>query len=229
MANFSSHISFGLAAAVMAVYCVTIFMPTAELDYLLAVFGLVVLGSVLPDMDSDTSLPFHVAFGSLSIVSGIVTLIGVLRSGLPTIWAFGCALGAVMFVWAILGTIFKKFTRHRGVVHSLPVALLNGLVAFVVFTKLAVADDRAFVLGLALTLGFLVHLILDEVWAAINFNGKLFVPNKAFGSALKFKAESLVVTLLVYGMICYLVVSHEEKLVQLSLEIGRAIAAGRYW
>jgi hypothetical protein len=56
-----------------------------------------------------------------------------------------------------------------------------------------------------MSIGFLLHLILDEVWAGLNFHGQLFVPNKAFGSALKLISHNHKLTAAVYLAIAGLV------------------------
>ena len=67
-----------------------------------------------------------------------------------------------------LPEILKRLTVHRGVIHSLPTALIFGELAFLLASG---ADERLrlFKAG-AVMLGFLSHLILDEIWSVEFFS-----------------------------------------------------------
>ena len=186
-------------------------------SFFVLVWLLVTIGAILPDMDSDSGVPFHVTFGSLSlIVGGFVFVSG--QSRIPH--EFGSvairAILSMILVWGIVGTIFKRFTKHRGMAHSIPAALLAGLVVFSLAARIGFDDWKAFLLGVAMTFGYLIHLVLDEVYAAVNFHGTMFLPNKALGSALKLFSDHRGITVLVYGAILFVVVGNSERLLRLS-------------
>ena len=96
--------------------------------------------------------------------------------------------------------------------HSIPAAVLADFLSF--FQLLLMRDltnGQLFLLGVAMAFGYLTHLILDEIYAVVNFHGSLFVPNKALGSALKLFSDSWRINLLVYGSIAlFVIVSHGE-------------------
>jgi membrane-bound metal-dependent hydrolase YbcI (DUF457 family) len=79
------------------------------------------------------------------------------------------------------GSFLKAYTRHRGMFHSLPAAAI-----FAELTYLACdcPDNslRLFKAG-AVLIGFMSHLILDEIWA-VQFRGG-FRLKSSFGTALK--------------------------------------------
>jgi membrane-bound metal-dependent hydrolase YbcI (DUF457 family) len=185
---------------------------TEEPSFSVVFFLAAVLGSVLPDMDSDSSIPFHVTFGSLALVAAALVFSFLYREN-PEDWRglFGWTLGAAFFVWAIIGFLFKRFTRHRGMAHSLPAGLLSGLVIFFLAVRFGFSDPEAFFLMLALMGGFLSHLVMDEIYAAVNFQGRLFSPNKALGTALKLKSNSTAINLVVYGAIFFLLAGHTSR------------------
>lgn len=213
MASFRTHISFGVALGVLGIVALLTSAALNAPTLLVAVFALATLGSVLPDMDSDSGIPFHVAFGSLTIVAAVLAFTSVYKDA-PHNWRvlITSTVGTAVFVWGVVGYLFKRFTRHRGMAHSIPAALLAGLLAFFLASRMYFSDQDAFVLGVALTGGYLVHLILDEVWAAVNFQGTLFIPNKAFGSALKLKSGSTMVNLAVFGVIAFLLAGNVQRL-----------------
>src|SRR5437868_5398977 len=80
--------------------------------------------------------------------------------------------GVALFVWGIVGTIFKRVTHHRGMAHSIPAAVLAGLATFFAASHFYFSDQDAFLLGVAVLAGYVVHLILDEIYAGVNFHGK---------------------------------------------------------
>ncbi len=217
MASFRSHISLGIASGILGTFGLVSLALTDAPSFLSVVMVAVVLGSVLPDMDSDSGIPFHVSFGSFALVAAVLTMISAyhetphdnIRVGL---WA----VGTFAFVYIIIGALFKRFTRHRGMAHSLPAALLSGLVAFFLAVHFSFPDMQAFILGIAMMIGYIGHLTLDELYAAVNFHGTPFIPNKALGSALKFKSDDVVINFAVYGAIIFLLAGNTGRFVNLA-------------
>lgn len=218
MANFKTHISFGIAAGILGIIILAGVATAQVPGFLITVFVVATLGSVLPDIDSDSGLPFHVAFGALTIVV-CALVFGHFYNIIPRNAKIivGWTLAAGVFVWGIVGSIFRRFTIHRGMAHSLPAALLAGLGTFFAASRFYFSDADAFILAIAMVAGFLIHLILDEIWAVVNFHGKLFVPNKAFGTALKLFSDSMAVNLLVYGLIIVILYENYDRLYVLVL------------
>ncbi len=217
MASFRTHISFGIAGAILGIIgMMTIGFSGGPQIYMVA-FTLFSLGSILPDMDSDSSIPFHVAFGSLSIVSAVLMFFYSARH-FPGDWVniFGATALVVLVVWGVVGYIFKKFTHHRGIVHSIPSGLLSGLVVFFVASRYLDSDQDAFLLGVAMMLGFVLHLVIDEFYAFINPKGDFLNPNQAFGSALKLKSHNHFITVVVYSLIVFLMSGNYSRLSNLA-------------
>jgi len=97
--------------------------------------------------------------------------------------------------------IFKRYTVHRGMWHSLPACLACGLLAFLVVAGPDIAI-RLFKAG-AVSLGFLTHLVLDEIWSFQLRSGKLNV-KKSFGTALKFFGKDKWANLTMGGLLAAL-------------------------
>lgn len=224
MASFRSHISLGIASGILGGTALVSLAVLDKPNFLLVVFVAAVLGSALPDMDSDSGIPFHISFGSFAVVAAALTGSAayqetpddLLRIALWGIGAFG-------FVYLILGYVFKRFTRHRGMAHSLPAALLAGLVTFFLAVHFSFADMEAFVLAVAMITGYVGHLVLDELYAAVNFHGTPFVPNKSLGSALKLFSDDKIINLAVYSAILFLSAGHVGRFVNLAERFWRAV------
>jgi len=82
-----------------------------------------------------------------------------------------------------IGNLFKKFTKHRGMWHSIPAALVAGMATFLIC--LTVDLEIRIYKAWAVVIGFISHLVLDEVYA-VNWEGKLPTAKRSFGTALKF-------------------------------------------
>ncbi len=145
--------------------------------------GLCGLGGMLPDMDGDTGVPVR---ETLAMVAAVVAFMMI---DLFRIWGFDREMmvigaGAVyLFVRFGIGAVFKNYTVHRGMWHSIPAALTAGMVVFLVCSYQDFGP-RLFK-SVAVTIGFLSHLVLDEM-ASFEFeNGRLRI-KRSLGTALKF-------------------------------------------
>lgn len=224
MASFRSHISLGIASGILGGFALVSLAVLDKPNFLLVVFVAAVLGSVLPDMDSDSGIPFHVSFGSFAVVAAALAGSSAYRETPDDLVQVGLwSAGAFGFVYVILGAVFKRFTRHRGMAHSLPAALLAGLATFFLAVRFSFTDMEAFVLAVAMIAGYVGHLILDELYAAVNFHGTPFVPNKALGSALKLFSDDKLINLAVYGAILFLSAGQVGRFANLAEKFYRAV------
>jgi hypothetical protein len=209
MADFRTHLAagavLGLAGSIAALELglADLAASTAVLVFLPAL-----IGSVAPDIDSDSSVPFNLTFGVLSAVAGLVVayFASMLMSGdwlRIGVWA----LGAMLTFWFGVGTLFKKYTKHRGMAHSIPASVLGALVIFVVATRFQLPDGSAFLAGSFFGLGYLLHLILDEVYAAVDFEGHRLACKNSLGSALKLSSNRPTITAAVYMAVIMLTLS----------------------
>jgi membrane-bound metal-dependent hydrolase YbcI (DUF457 family) len=105
--------------------------------------------------------------------------------------------GAVVYAVIRFGVtwLLENYSVHRGMFHSLPAAAIAGQITFLAFSN----DDpmrRYFIAG-AVVLGFLTHLVLDEIWSVRLglFGAKV---KKAFGTAMKFHGRVLWANIVTY-------------------------------
>src|SRR5262249_4513828 len=100
-----------------------------------------------------------------------------------------------------LAWLFKRMTVHRGMFHSIPAALIAAEIVFLAhdcheqFGRLTLAGG--------VFLGYMSHLVLDEIWA-IDANGLIPRANKAAGSACKLFSQSIPATLATWSVLAVL-------------------------
>lgn len=180
MADFNTHL---LGAAAVSGLAATVLVMTGQFPHqaIIGYFVLGVIGGLLPDIDSPHSIPVRIAFIALAMIAGflVVFTFGSRYSlaELIMLW-IGCFVLIRYGVFALL----DHFTVHRGLVHSIPMGVGCGLittaVAYHVFNASVI---HAWLCGSFVTLGFLVHLLLDEFYSVNLFGKKLL--KKSFGTA----------------------------------------------
>ncbi len=217
MASFRAHFSAGIVLGVAAIAAALSFALGDEPGLLASLFVMAVVGALAPDMDSDSGVPFHVTFGSLSLVAGSVALAYALDA-YPEDWTMivGVPLGTAACVWIVVGFLFKQFTHHRGMAHSIPAMFIAALAGFYGAGKFGFAEWEAFLLGVATGAGYLVHLVLDELYAAVNWGGMPFMAKQSLGSALKFLSRDTAANLMTYGLLVFMAWGNSDRLWTLS-------------
>ena len=227
MASFKIHISFGIILGIIAMAAVLFYTSLAS-GFLFAVlfFLAIILGSFLPDFDSDEGMPFQIAFGLAALVSAAITLIyfyphtkifgvGVYQKDPHDFKLLvGAPLGVFIFTRFILGAVFKRFTHHRGIFHSLPMLGVAALSALLIFNQFNFSPRAKVLLAGGVGLGFLGHLILDELKSATRFRGIFLIPSHSLGSALKLVSRSRIATIFVYFILAVLIGSNWSILKQ---------------
>jgi hypothetical protein len=146
-------------------------------------FVLGVIGGLLPDIDSPTSVPVRIAFATCWRWWPVFWWCS--RSA-PAIrwwnWSY-LWLGCFLLIRYGLFALLDRFTVHRGLVHTVPMGIGLGLattaIAFHVFNASA---THSWLCGTFLMMGFIVHLLLDEFYSVDLFGKKLL--KSSFGTAL---------------------------------------------
>jgi len=212
MASFKAHISFGILTATILVVVLCLFAWVSGI-FALLIFVLVVIGSMLPDIDSDTGIPVRILFGVLAVAGLVVSF--VYLESITIFYRVFISVGISLCVYFIIGKIFRKFTVHRGIFHSIPAALLMGVISIIIADLFELDIKTVFSIGLAVTAGYLCHLVLDELNSAVNISGVPFIPKKSLGTALQLWSSSLFTSLSVYGVLVVLVALKLDIFLQL--------------
>jgi len=181
MANFRTHLNGGALVASTAAFAAYGHGLTDAAETQ-ALFAVGVAASLLPDIDSDASTPVRAVFGLAGIVIGFLVAFAFddrLRLlELVMVWA-----GVWLFVRFPLFWMFARHTVHRGVWHSLLMALVVALAAAIVADLFFDLSDRlAWLVGGFTLLGYVTHLVLDEAASVDLFDRRV---KRSFGTALK--------------------------------------------
>ena len=102
-----------------------------------------------------------------------------------------------------LAWLLRHYTVHRGMFHSLPAAAIAAELTFLLCGHEGEGLwIRYFNMG-AVTLGFMSHLVLDEIWS-IEFKSGIPHFKSSFGTAIKLWSHSLWGNLSAYGKLAIL-------------------------
>lgn len=196
MAGFRTHVTVstlcGIGYGAAAVNPLG-FSPEAAL----LAAGLTGIGGMLPDLDSDSGLPVRELTGLAASILPLLMMNRLEHAGMSREGVLATLVGFYLFIRYGLSWIIRKLSVHRGMFHSIPAMLIAGLVVRLEYKS----PDEAIRLLLAsgIMIGFLSHLILDEIYS-VDFNGIRIRLNQSAGSAVKFASPSWIAT-----ATCYLI------------------------
>lgn len=199
MAGFKTHITYGAFTGISIATISYINDWTKNIQILIIVFLSSIIGSFLPDIDSDTGTPFKIIFGIMSIVGSSITFIYTFNNYPQNIeYVIISPILSYITIRYVLGFIFKKFTHHRGVYHSIPALFISFMISITIVNKFDYEILEQLLISIAVFAGFFSHLILDELYANTSFLGIPYKPNRAFGSSLEFISKSRFSTISAY-------------------------------
>jgi hypothetical protein len=157
--------------------------------------GLTTIGGILPDLDSDSGVPVRELFGLGAVVVPFLMLRRLANLELTFEEMVVVMAGIYLFVRYGLSEIFKRITVHRGIFHSVPAMAIAGLAVFLLYHS--PNTQMRIYLALGTMIGFLSHLVLDEL-CSVDFSGAAIHINQFAGSALKLYSHSWPVTVSTY-------------------------------
>ncbi len=202
MAGFKTHI--GVSTAVGVGYGAVGYASGMPASTCLVAAGLCSVSGMLPDLDSDSGVPVRETMAFFAAVVPALMIPRFIQLGFnleQIVVAAGLIYVAFRFC---IAEIFKKFSVHRGMWHSIPAAAIAGLLAFLIVSGTSL-EIRLFKTA-AVVLGFMVHLALDEFWSFEVRNGRLRI-KRSLGTALKlWSTRSLWPNVSTYGKLALLVV-----------------------
>jgi hypothetical protein len=141
-----------------------------------------VLGSVLPDIDLKDSRPSRAMFAGLAVFFSFAVLFSLERNysiaEMLILW-----LGTLLLVRYVGHGIFHRLSTHRGIWHSVAAGLFCACVtAFIYKALLGRHEAVAWLAGGFLFIGYLTHLLLDEIYSVDVMDTRI---KASFGTALK--------------------------------------------
>lgn len=200
MAGYREHITvsgtlglaYGFAAAGMFAFSITQSMIAGILTW---------VAGMLPDLDSTTGRPVRELFGLTAALAPLLLLQHTSKLGISGDRAMLFALllyGAVRYGGA---TVLGKLTVHRGMFHSIPALIIAAEITFLCYYSPSLRVRTLMALGVAL--GFLSHLVLDEMYS-VQWDGTRVRLKRSAGSALKFFGPEALPNGMALGLMMFL-------------------------
>lgn len=181
MANYPTHIAVGTLVS-GALATLTLAADVIAPENLVAVTMAGVLGSILPDIDLQSSRASRMMFGGLAIFFSFCVLFTFAETySIAELWIVW--LGTIIFVRYFLHEIFHRISIHRGVWHSLLAAVFVSFATAAVFYQVFGRHEGvAWLAAGFMFIGYIVHLLLDEMYSVDFMDRRL---KNSFGTALK--------------------------------------------
>jgi len=195
MADFKTHVAVAsTASGVLAIGCLVAGVATPKEVVLYFCAG--TIGGVLPDIDSDHTIPVQILFSVLAVILAFMSVFN--KADTYSIVELSCLWILVyLLVRHVIYKIFAKFTVHRGIFHSQLAAIfflfLSAAMAYHLF---GLGSVTAWLVGCFVALGYMIHLLLDEIYS-VDITGARV--KKSFGTALKFASAAELKTSVALG------------------------------
>lgn len=197
MAAFREHIAFSTVLGVG--YAVGLKTLGFEPAQAVLAGSMCSLSGMLPDLDSDSGKPVREMFSFIAATCSLIIFHKLGDGNLE----FRLLLAGGMYLFMRFGFsyLFKQLTVHRGMCHSIPAALIAGMAAYLIFIN--EGDRIALAMAGGVLIGFVSHLLLDEIYA-VDFRGLKPKLNQFAGSALKLFSKNTAATVVTWGILLFL-------------------------
>ena len=196
MAGFKTHLAGGIASGT-GLSLIGYHFQGLSLMQAGAIFVVGSAAGLLPDLDSDTGKPLAFLFQLVSIlVPSLLFTRAAQRFGNSPEFLICYFTLSYLLINYVVCAVIKKLTVHRGIMHSLPFALLCGGIGYLLFAPSS--RDMALMGGSAVLAGCLVHLLLDEFSSFDLKLGFIPFPKRSSGTAFKIGSDSIPATVFVY-------------------------------
>jgi LexA-binding, inner membrane-associated putative hydrolase len=181
MANFRRHMEVAtISTGMLSSVCLSAGFINPYEGVALWIAGS--LGGILPDIDSDNSSALDMVFSIFSLV-GIFMMFSALYSKYSTLVLWGGCLLIIGLANFVIRPLFEKTTVHRGIFHSLIAGLFFASSAINLSYYVGnFSIIFSWLIGTFILLGFLIHLLLDELYSVDLSNARV---KRSFGTAFK--------------------------------------------
>lgn len=198
MAQYNNHLSFSVLVAAGYAALGLVFLDMNPEQVALAC-AIVVIAGMLPDIDAPGAVPVRELAGLLAAVVPIAMM-----TYFPELGSGGITRMALLIIASYVLTriiVIKglgMLTVHRGMIHSIPAAIIVFEGAFLLFDDLYWAD-RLYVSGSAFV-GFFSHLLLDS-FSNIDLVGRVMGGRQESRGAMKLFGYSFGSTFIMYSCV----------------------------
>lgn len=202
MASFAQHVNTAVVISGIAI-APLYGSSLIDINQALALLFFGLIGGILPDIDLENSKPVQITSSILSIFIPLLAILTLLES---------LSISKMLFIWFLSALLLHFFifkvllnlTVHRGVIHSVPMGIVFAQILLIIFHE-GLNFEALFSLlcGIFLFMGFIVHLLLDEI-VSLNAFGMSF--KKSLGSALKlYDSNNILGSIILY--ICIIIMA----------------------
>ncbi|MEM9185749.1 MAG: metal-dependent hydrolase [Planctomycetota bacterium] len=203
MADFHTHVT--VSSVLGCGYSVAGMVAEMPPSTALVAGGLCGVAGMLPDVDSDSGIPRREAMG---FAAAIVPMLLVDRFEQLQFAHDQMVLAAALiyfFVRFAAARLIGKWSVHRGMWHSIPAVLIFAGLAFLIAGP---PDDFniRFFKALAVGLGAMSHLVLDEVYS-VDTRGVVPKFKKSFGTAVKLWGKNPSANFSTYAKLALVIVA----------------------
>ncbi len=161
--------------------------------------GLVAIGGILPDVDSDNAIVLRESLAFLSAITPMFML--------QRFYEWGWTNETIVFVSGIayivirfgFGWLLRRLTVHRGMWHSIPMGLIAAGIVYLI-CSCPDADTRWFK-SCAMFVGVIWHLLLDEIYSVESTSMGRMRIKRSFGTAIKFFGKNPAANLFTYALL----------------------------
>jgi membrane-bound metal-dependent hydrolase YbcI (DUF457 family) len=210
VAGFRTHIT--VSGVLGVVYGGAAVQPFGfDTDAALLAAGITTVGGMLPDLDSDSGVPVREMFGLAAAVVPLMLVPRMIHSDMTREAILASLLFGYVFIKYVVANVFRRLTVHRGMYHSIPAMLIAGLVVYLSYRS--PERDIRLLLACGVMVGFLSHLVLDEIYS-VDFRGVRIKLKSSAGTAVKLFSPSMIATATCYailGGLLYLAYQDYEK------------------
>lgn len=197
MAGFQTHITVSSAVGVGCAWFGATQLGLPQSTCAVA-GGLCAIAGMMPDLDSDTGVPARETVGFAAAIMPLLLYRRLWQNGMGVDQLFLVGAPLYLFVRFGLGTLLKRFTVHRGMFHSIPAMAIAGLLTYLVCDS-GYSTARVYK-AVAASIGFLSHLVLDEIWSVeVGITGTRV--KSSFGTAVKLFGKDAAANSMCYGLL----------------------------
>ena len=159
------------------------------------------VSGMLPDLDSESGKPIRELFSLTAALAPLVLMqhLHALGGNTERAMFLGLALYAIVRYGG--ATLVGKLSVHRGMFHSVPALIIAAELTFLCY-KSGNLNVKCFMAG-AVAVGFLSHLVLDEMYS-VQWNGGRLRLAKSAGSAMKMIGKHFWPNAVTYGLLGFL-------------------------
>ena len=200
MAGYREHISVsGLLGMFYGTAVVILFGASPIQGGIAAAFTWV--AGMIPDLDSESGKPIRELFGITAAIAPLVLMQHLHSLGGNTERAM--LFSILLYVLVRFGgaALVGKLSVHRGMFHSIPALMMSSQITFLFYKSNS--NLVKLIMALGVGIGFLSHLVLDEMYS-IQWDGTKIKLAKSAGSAMKFVGKRFWPNAFCYGMVMFL-------------------------